>query len=169
MDAAMNEIIQRLTQHEAAIERGLKTFVEVGQALQAIRDGRLYRESFPNFEAYCSTRWGFTKSYANNVIAGAEVVRELDNNCCHKLPATESQARPLTKLPATEQADAWGEVVAESEESGEKITARRVEQVATTSLIPSILLTYKLFPMFEANFFHHASLDKQLLYSFYHF
>lgn len=34
---------ERLTDLETTIERGLKTFVEVGQALMEIRDGRLYR------------------------------------------------------------------------------------------------------------------------------
>jgi hypothetical protein len=38
---------------EAVIERGLTTFVEVGEALLAIRDGRLYRQAgYKTWEQY---------------------------------------------------------------------------------------------------------------------
>lgn len=45
----MQEIVSteernELAQHEGVIERGLKTFVDVGNALLAIRDKRLYRQ-----------------------------------------------------------------------------------------------------------------------------
>ena len=42
-----------LSKHESVISKGLKTFSDVGNALLAIRDGRLYREQFPTFEEYC--------------------------------------------------------------------------------------------------------------------
>jgi hypothetical protein len=126
INTATGELVdQDLAQHEATIERGLKTFVEVGQALQAIRDGKLYREQYDRFEDYCKERWGWDKRYCNRIISAAEVTTSLGPIG----PATESVARPLTKLPADEQADAWEEVVIDAEESGEKITAKKVEQV----------------------------------------
>ena len=50
-----------LTVCEQIIERGLGTFVEVGQALVRIRNGRLYRADFPTFETYCESRWSMSR------------------------------------------------------------------------------------------------------------
>ena len=47
--------VRRLAELELVIERGLKTFVEVGAALLGIRDGRLYRETHATFEDYCGS------------------------------------------------------------------------------------------------------------------
>ena len=46
-----------LAENEAIIERGLKTFVELGNALLAIRDGKLYKDGYSTFEEYCEGRW----------------------------------------------------------------------------------------------------------------
>lgn len=124
----MELIKGNLEQHEATIERGLKTFVEVGRALQAIRDERLYREQYDRFEDYCQERWGWSRQRAYQFIDAAETTGRL-TTIVDTHPATESQARPLTQLPPEEQADAWEEVVTEAEETGEKITARKVQQV----------------------------------------
>jgi hypothetical protein len=43
----------QLARCEATIQRGVKTYIEVGGALDAIRMGRLYRETNKTFEAYC--------------------------------------------------------------------------------------------------------------------
>ncbi len=63
----------RLTELEAVIERGLTTFVEVGQALLEIRDSRLYRETHATFEAYVKERWGWGRTNADNYIQAARV------------------------------------------------------------------------------------------------
>ncbi|HLH23292.1 MAG TPA: hypothetical protein VK066_12275 [Chloroflexota bacterium] len=71
----------------------------MGQALQHIRDHRLYKQSDATFEAYVARRWpdlGGHK-YAYRVIAAAETVRQL-SPMGDTLPATERQARPLTLL-----------------------------------------------------------------------
>ena len=94
-------------------------------ALAAIRDGKLYAVEYASFDSYCQDRWGWNRDRAYKLIAAADVAGciQMDTK-----PATESQARPLTKLPADEQPDAWEEVVAEAEATGEKITAKKVEQ-----------------------------------------
>ncbi len=46
-----------LNAYEEIIEKGLKTFIEVGNALFEIKNNKLYRESFTTFEAYCKDRW----------------------------------------------------------------------------------------------------------------
>ena len=101
---------ERLTELETVIERGLQTFVEVGNALMEIRDGRLYRAEYDTFENYCWERWGMGASRARQLISAAEIVENLKsvtmvtqnvNNTL--LPQTERQTRPLTKLTPDQQ------------------------------------------------------------------
>ena len=64
----------RLDECEATIERGLKTFTEVGQALMEIRDARLYRGKYGTFEAYCEVRWAISRPRAYQLIEAAGAV-----------------------------------------------------------------------------------------------
>ena len=93
-----------LAQHEATIERGLKTFVEVGFALMAIRDGRLYRQNHGTFEAYCQGRWGFTRMRASQLIAAAEVAQNVNN--CLQIPPPMNEAERVAKM-TIEVYDRW--------------------------------------------------------------
>ena len=68
---------QELIQHEAVVESGLKTFVDVGSALLAIRDRRLYRENHNTFDEYCQQRWGMQRAHAYRMIESAKVVGNL--------------------------------------------------------------------------------------------
>lgn len=128
----------RLQSLEQTIEHGLQTFVEVGTALMEIRDSRLYRETHSSFEDYCRRRWGWSRIQAHRQIAAAEVCQNImsGQNGLNLLPmgntpANERQARPLTALPADEQADAWQEAVAES---NGKPTAAVVQAVVDRKL-----------------------------------
>lgn len=132
---------------EAVITRGKRTFVEVGNALAAVRESRLYRATHATFEDYCSERWDFSRYYANRLTQAATVMELLPigNSGNLELPATESQARPLSRqLPAADATEdvraaahqeireAWTEAVATApvDRSGKpKITA---SHVATT-------------------------------------
>ena len=60
-----------LSQNEAVIERGIKTFYEVGLALADIRDRKLYRAAHRTFEEYCQGRWQMTGSRAYQMIDAA--------------------------------------------------------------------------------------------------
>ena len=85
---------------------------DVGNALLAIRDGRLYREQHGTFEEYCKEKWGFNASRARQLIGAAAIVENL-KSVTIVTPATESQARPLAKLPPDEQPDLSSRAVAE--------------------------------------------------------
>jgi hypothetical protein len=111
---------------EAIIERGLRSFYEVGAALTRIRDERLYRATYGTFEEYCLKRWNWGKAYAYRQIAAAEVVANLSP--IGDVPQTESQARPLVGLRPQEQRVVWGKAVEESK--GKQPTAAKVEEVA---------------------------------------
>ena len=92
-----------LAEYEKVVERGVETFVEVGDALEAIRDGKLYRAEYRTFEEYCQKRWGFCRDYAYKLIRAAEVVENVDN--CLQGPLTESQARELGRIPEDRRQD----------------------------------------------------------------
>ena len=120
----------QLQAQEKIIERGLKTFSEVGNALAAIRDARLYRADFGTFEEYCQTRWNMGKAYAFRLIVSAEVSGNL-SPIGDILPATESQARPLARLAPEAQREVWQDVVnnAPKDDDGKpKITAKLVAE-----------------------------------------
>jgi hypothetical protein len=116
---------QELQKHEAIIERGLTTFVEVGQSLMAIRDGRLYRDDYGTFEDYCRERWGFSRMRASQLISAAEVVGNVNRGL--QIPTNERQTRPLSQLPPAQQAEAWQQAV-ETAPNG-KPTAAHVQDV----------------------------------------
>lgn len=103
----------RLAELEAVVERGVQTFVEVGDALAEIRDRRLYRGTHGTFEAYCGNRWGIARSTAYQLIEAAEVVENVRHGGHETLPANERQARPLAALPAEQQPEAWALALAE--------------------------------------------------------
>lgn len=116
----------RLAHLEGVIERGLTTFVEVGRALAEIRDSKLYLDQSPTFEAYCKSRWGWNSSRARQIIGATAVVTRLES-VTNVTPANEGQARPLTKLPAEQQPEAWRRATGAAAEAGEPVSARHVQ------------------------------------------
>ena len=120
---------------EVTIERGLRTFNEVGNALVAIRTGRLYRQTFASFEEYCEARWGLMRRHAYRLIDAANVVGNLSAGPTgHILPTSERQARPLTSLDPDQQQAAWS-VVVDTAPNG-KITTAHVAQVVEEKFRP---------------------------------
>lgn len=97
-----------LAEHEAVIERGLNTFVEVGNALYAIREERLYRAKHSLFEDYCRERWGFSDSRARQLVGAARTVTNV-TAAGLPAPANEGQARELSRVPEPERAAVWAE------------------------------------------------------------
>ncbi len=130
---------QVLSTCEGVIERGLKSFIEVGTALQAIRDNRLYRESFATFEAYCQDKWNLTSRHANRLIEAVEINEDL-RPMGLELPINERQARPLSRVEPEIRAELW-QTALDTAPNG-KVTAAHVEQVVEE---------YKKYPLTAAN------------------
>jgi hypothetical protein len=126
----------RLVELEKKIKRGLDTFVEVGEALLEIRDSRLYRIEHATFEDYCREKWGFTRMQASRLINAAEATTNVTNWLQPESPkpTTESQARPLTKLPPEEQPAAWAKAVERAD--GKQPTAKQVEAAVASIIAP---------------------------------
>jgi hypothetical protein len=111
------------------IRSGLRTFLDVGNALLDIREARLYRSAYESFDSYCQSKWGMSKTHANRLIASAVTVKQLGDVAA--LPANEAQVRPLTLLPADQQAEAWERVL---KVSGVRLTASAVQGVVDEML-----------------------------------
>jgi hypothetical protein len=125
----------RRNELEGVIERGLRSFVEVGQALTEINASTLYRDTHNTFEAYCDERWGFARRYAYYLIDAAEVCT-IVHTAEAPTPATESVARelaPLRKEPEKLR-QAWQEAI---EVSNGSPTARDVKAVVEQYRPPS--------------------------------
>lgn len=80
---------RRLEGLEAIIDSGMQSFVVVGKALAAVRDGRLYRGTHRTFESYVSDRWGWTRATAYDYIAASDV---------------QENVRPVVQLPTLRHA-----------------------------------------------------------------
>lgn len=122
---------------EQTIARGLRSFVEVGLAMVKIRDERLYRQEFCDFEQYCRQRWGISRIHAHRSIEAARVHEMLPVG---NRPAHEAHIRPLTRIRTEEGkldqraiTRVWQRAVdlAPADGAGRKvITARDVEEAA---------------------------------------
>lgn len=142
MDGVMTA--RSLKEHEEIIESGVKSFIDVGMSLMAIRDERLYRETHSTFEDYCRERWGFTKTHACRLIESAKVVSDLspigDKNTPSSqasLPQNEAQARAVAESApdAKTRAKVWEAAVASAPKSDDgkpKVTAAVVKKIAAT-------------------------------------
>lgn len=135
VDTDTGEVVARsLDECERVIERGLGTFVEVGEALMAIRDQRLYRSTHGDFDTYCRERWGMSKRHANRSIEAAGIAGSVGP--IGPTPQTESQARALAPLRDDPEAmaEVMDEVTAEAAERAARVTAEKIAEKVTERL-----------------------------------
>ena len=102
----------RLGDLEEVIERGLTTFVEVGNAIREIRDSKLYKESHGTFEDYCRERWGWSRVHAHRQMEAANTAELLPIGNKPKSEAVTRELAPLKGDPETMNR-VWGGVVNE--------------------------------------------------------
>jgi hypothetical protein len=127
----MNEIalskreLMDLTVAEEIIESHKKSFLEVGAALVAIKDGRLYREKYATFKEYIEVRWNFKKSRAYQLMAASEDRQDLSTVVdVLETPTNERQVRELAKAPKEKQAKVVKEVAEKAKQEKRKPTAK---------------------------------------------
>lgn len=117
---------------ESVIEKGLKTFYEVGGALAEIRESHLYRVEYATFEDYCRERWGMARRTAYQLMDAAEVVENV-RNCAQTIPSNEAQARELAPFEPEIQKAIWQVALktAPTNDKGEPaVTAAHIKSVA---------------------------------------
>lgn len=89
-----------LAEHEAIIEAGQLTFIEVGNSLMAIRDDHLYHQD--TFEQYLAERWpAISKRRGYQLIDAALIAKQVPG------VKNERQARALKKVPAEQRLEVY--------------------------------------------------------------
>lgn len=128
MEIVLTKNKAELERLEGVIKENLTAFYEVGRALMEIRDNNYYCDvlGYETFEAYCRDRWDFNRAHAYRLINSATVMNTVSPIGDTK-PATESQCRPLSKLPPAQQIQAWEKAVESAPEG--KVTARHVARI----------------------------------------
>ena len=113
---------------EETIEKGIHTFVQVGEALAHIKSEKLYRERFSTFEAYCQTRWNFSRMHAYRLIDASKTEKQLKMSPIGDipLPKNEAQSRKLNGLNEKQKASAM--VLAQEKAGDESITSSIIEE-----------------------------------------
>jgi len=119
---------------EKVIERGLETFVQVGEALAEIRDRKLFSTEHPTFAEYCKAKWKMSDRRARQLMDASEVVTAISKSGTI-VPKTESQTRPLTTLPPAQRVEVWQKAVAASP-NGEPTAAEVKAAVETMNAKP---------------------------------
>lgn len=114
-----------LAKLERVVEKGRKAFLEVGNALKEIRDGKLYRATHKTFAAYVEDRFEIKRHYAMNLIQAADVAENVDN--CQQIEF-ESHAREVAKAPPEKQQAVVDRAEVIAEERGKKPTAAIVAE-----------------------------------------
>jgi len=138
--SALNTIeLDRLSLCESVIEKGLNTFVEVGNALFEIRNNKLYRDKFTTFESYCRDRWNLKRQRAYELMDAAAVVNTLseisdkneqDSQVSIVVPTKESHAAALSKVPEGLRGQVWEKALEKNQSSGKVITAKMIDNIA---------------------------------------
>jgi hypothetical protein len=109
---------EQLAACEARIETGLRSAFDAGAALAEIRDSRLYRRDYASFGQYAETRWDMSERQANRAIEAAAVVGALSrtklSGMC-PLPALESHAAALAKVPEDRRPEVWAAVIGQTD------------------------------------------------------
>jgi hypothetical protein len=123
-DAQVNAEGAKLTDQERSeferyketISKGRDTFLEVGRALVAIRDGRLYREDYGTFEECCLKIWNISRAEGYRLIQDAEIYADLSPNGDIELaiPPTKAQLRALAQAEPKERAAVYAEAMKEA-------------------------------------------------------
>ena len=122
-----------------SLERTVQqAFFVAGQALKALRDKRLYRETHATFESYVRDRFDYTRAAAYYLIKSSIVYENLQcqqfvdtNKGTNILPTKESQCRPLAKLSPERQIEVWQTAVDKAE--GKVPSARIVKNIISKS------------------------------------
>jgi len=137
IDAGTGEVLpSKLSKEEAdelercekAIKTGWKTFLEVGRALAIIRDKSLYKAKYAQFEEYCRTEWGFSKTHVNRQISASHVVDVLTP--IGVIIENESVARPMTGLTDDQIKETYEAAKKLADEKKKEITAAIVTKAA---------------------------------------
>jgi hypothetical protein len=122
----------KYTDLKGVIRDGLSTFVRTGAALALVREGKLYREEYDTFEAFCQTEYGWSRQRAAQLIGASEVVQDLSTTV-DKLPSNERHVRELSRVPEGERTEVWSKILEAAE------TLPDGDPIITTDLVSKVV------------------------------
>ncbi len=121
--------VHRLESLERVIDKGMRSFLDVGSALAEIRNDRLYRAQHDSFEDYCKERWGFTGSRGRQLIGAFEGIAGLPEDL--PKPVNSAQAAALASVDEESRGEVWADALEDAEERGaEQPTAQEIREAA---------------------------------------
>jgi hypothetical protein len=125
---------KRLEKLESTIRRGMQEFMKVGSALAEVKRDRLFEAAgYESFEDYARDKFGFEKTQSYGLVNAATTVERLSAIAeCKQLPSCEGQVRPLARLQPEQAARVWKQALKQSKQDARAVTARIVEDVAST-------------------------------------
>src|SRR5437868_5692539 len=97
--------VSDLERIESEIEQDQSSFFRMAQNLVTIRDRKLYLREYKTFEAYCQTRWGWSRQWVHQQIKSAQAVKGLTEKSCQPLvdrasgEINERVARAVAAVP----------------------------------------------------------------------
>jgi len=121
----------RYAELNVIVKDGMSIAFKMGEALREIRDSRLYREDFTTWENYCCSVMEMSKTQADRLVKGAEVLEDLTPFGV-KVPCNESQVRQLGRLKtAVLRKEAWNATI---DLHSDDITAEKIKNVVDDML-----------------------------------
>jgi hypothetical protein len=115
----------------AGLKTGTEVVLAVGEALDQIRDRKLYKAKYRTFEAYVKDRFSMKRSRAYHLISAARVIKELRAHFKEtELPKNESVVRPLMKFKDQQLIDIWQAVLDINQDPRREDVEAVVEKVA---------------------------------------
>lgn len=108
-----------LDELEGTVKAGLKTFVQVGSALQTIRDSEGYKlRGFATMAQYCESVFGISFQQGERLIKAADTARRIEE-VTGQLPKTQAAVDALEDVAANKQT--LGKVVKELKDKGKTL------------------------------------------------
>ena len=128
---------------ETVIQAGLKTFIDVGQALEAVRAEKLYRDKWKTFEAYCEDMFELSRNRAYQLIDAAKTVKRLESMetlpkifgkneevGIDKIIPNEHAANVISKVPDDEIQEVLDVVAEDYQATGKPVTGKSIKDAA---------------------------------------
>lgn len=129
----------RLTDLEAVIERGIGTFVEVGNALREIRNDGLYKQQgYSKFDDYCRERWGWSRQHGYRLMDAAAVAALVS-----PMGDTPNERQVRELMPLKDAPEAVREVMAEANDrTNGQPTAAVIREIVQDRVRPEMKVHY---------------------------
>jgi hypothetical protein len=102
---------QRLEEYEAVFEESKDAFLKGYEALQHIKDERLFRTTHKTFKEYAMEKFGLTDRHVNRLLLASSVVEDIKRDQLVSsipvaIPENEAQSRPLQALTPPQRIEA---------------------------------------------------------------